>query len=263
VPTASGAWAGLAAATAAATATVGSYAWNHRGESKPDSSLGSKVLETKLSQAQPLVEKEGPDGSDSGRSTEVPASTARSEVEDPEQAEVRNEDSHAEEDNEEEQAITYSDAELKALDKRKKRDPLKGLRTKFLLAARKRTASWVTVLVHGVEMVVNGELTELKLQRPRWTMLQIGKEVFPLAGIALQLDAEVLKLVVANSELNQLDGAQDKDARVFCLTMESAYAAMELALALKTARASADTGAGIGAWGDRHPDSLKRPPPAE
>jgi len=139
-------------------------------------------------------------------------------------------------------------------------------RSALLRSAQKRVTSWVTVLVKGVVLTVNGEPSELRLTQPGRTHLSIGSEnasVLPLVGLALRLEGPVLRLVVA--ALPQAGGVGGGEDRTFAIEFDSDEVdmALELALTLKTLRANADSGAGVLAWGERPADSLKRPPPAE
>jgi hypothetical protein len=135
----------------------------------------------------------------------------------------------------------------------KRLDPFKGRRQRLLAAARKRTASWVAILIRGFHVRADGDYVEMKLQGPKWQNLLIGSESLPLVSTAFRLEGEVLRLVT-----EEVTG--DK---IITLELEESSWALELALALKTLRAEADTGGGVCAWEVRPADDLKRPPPAE
>lgn len=144
----------------------------------------------------------------------------------------------------------------------KKRRPFRKKRAQFLGEARKRVASWVTLLIRGIELDVDGEVREVKLQRPRRDKLVIGYRAFPLVGLALQLEGQVLTVVADISD--SIAGCDNEQpCRTFRIHFLHSQMALEFALTLKVLRAGADTGAGIYDWGERQPDHLKRPEPAE
>mmetsp|Transcript_32947 Transcript_32947/g.71878 ORF Transcript_32947/g.71878 Transcript_32947/m.71878 type:complete len:116 (+) Transcript_32947:147-494(+) len=115
-------------------------------------------------------------------------------------------------------------------------------------------------MLRGLELTVNGQPCEVKLKYPRWTELHVGSEVLSLVGLGLRLDGEVLTLVVADDDNGR--GAEGGE-RTFSVQFEHWNIALELALALKTLRGNADTGAGISMFVDPPADELQRPPPAE
>jgi len=228
------------AALVAATAAAGS-AWVYRGGHGAGDGCAesfSKAGSNWFTAAEPLMTKQD-GGIDSSRSTEYAETTVRTESS-----------------TETEEAITEEVA--KPL---KRRDPFKGNRQRLILAARERTASWVALLIRGFDVTADGERVEMKLQNPRWSKLMVGDQVFPLVSMGLRLESEFLQLVSSGDDgvsLGELDGE-----RVVTIELDKSEWCLELAVALKALRAEADTGAGIGAWGDRPADHLKRPPPAE
>lgn len=135
----------------------------------------------------------------------------------------------------------------------KPRDPFKGHRQRLLAAARKRTASWVALLIRGFDVRADGNTVSIQLQGPSWRRLAVGSESLSLVSIAFRLEGNELRLVTEEAA----------GERVITLELEDDSWALELALALKTLRAEADTGGGVCAWGERPADELKRPPPVE
>eukprot|EP00747_Dinoflagellata_sp_TGD_P165866 gnl/TRDRNA2_/TRDRNA2_187820_c0_seq1.p1 gnl/TRDRNA2_/TRDRNA2_187820_c0~~gnl/TRDRNA2_/TRDRNA2_187820_c0_seq1.p1 ORF type:complete len:360 (-),score=76.99 gnl/TRDRNA2_/TRDRNA2_187820_c0_seq1:83-1162(-) len=129
------------------------------------------------------------------------------------------------------------------------------VRAVLMSKVRKRAASWVTILIRGVELVVNSDLKEVKLNHPRCDKLLIGEEAVSLVATALQLEGEVLTLAISDDA----EGCK----RAFKIELENLDMALEMTLALKILRANADTGAGIADWGERPADRLERPLPAE
>lgn len=222
------------AALAAATA-AGRSVWLWRGDGTIESGayVSSKVDYASHTTAEPLMGKQEPSISDpdSSRSTEIPESIAPAESD--------------------EELSQGSSPHLK------RRDPFKGHRQQLLLAARKRTASWVALLIRGFDVTADGERCEMRLQGPSWKKLTVGKQVFPLVRLGLRLEEGLLRLVANDAE------SDDVGERVVDIEPDVADWALELALALKALRAEADTGAGIGDWEERPADNLKRPPPAE
>lgn len=227
------------AAVAAATAAAGSSFLRRPGG---DVEKANKVDSGWGAAAHPLMAKPSPEsGGDSLRSTELAESTER-----PEPTEESQEQ-------EEEQERVAQEAETSM----KRRDPFKGHRQRLLMAAQKRTASWVALLIKGLEVTVDDERIELRLQGSRWHTLGIGKEIFPLMSLAFRLEHGLLSLAVSTNE-DDVEGE-----RVIALELDDNKWSLELAVALKTLRGEADSGAGISAWGGRPADRLKRPPPAE
>lgn len=148
--------------------------------------------------------------------------------------------------------------ELLSQSKQKARDPYRGRRQLLLPEVRKNATSWQMGLFYGSNMVVNGEVCEVKLE-PRDKRLWIAEESLPLVGLAIRLDEAHLHLVVAVDE----SPTGEKD---FLVELPTVRDALEMAVALKALRASADDGSGVADWGDRPTDMVKRmrrPPPAE
>lgn len=225
------------AAVAAATAAAGSSFLRRPGG---DAEKASKVVSAWGAAAHPLMAKQSPEsGGDSLRSTELAESTER--------AEPTEEGKEEDEQQEEVQEVTPM----------KRRDPFKGHRQRLLMAAQKRTASWVALLIKGLAVTVDDERIELRLQGSRWHKLGIGKEIFPLMSLAFRLEHGLLSLAISTNE-DDVEGE-----RVIALELDDNKWSLELAVALKTLRGEADSGAGISAWGGRPADRLKRPPPAE
>ncbi|CAE8618503.1 unnamed protein product [Polarella glacialis] len=126
---------------------------------------------------------------------------------------------------------------------------------------RRLVASWTAALIHtGVKLEVDGKRTCLKLV-PDTYSLAVGEEVLQLIDLAFELQGQVLRLVTTNSG----GGGPEPGvgSRSYALALPDADHALELALTLKVLRAEADSGAGVGAFTERPPDQLGRPPPAE
>jgi len=138
----------------------------------------------------------------------------------------------------------------------KRRDPYRRKRPYLRRLAKRRISSWVTALVRGSKMVVNGEICQVALKYPGLKELIVGTCRLPLTGLGLRLNGNVLT-VVASSD------AQGGEGRTFDFEFDDGDTAVELALTLKVARGTADTGAGVFEWGERVPDMLKRPAPVE
>jgi len=174
------------------------------------------------------------------------------------------------------------------------RDRFRGKRRRLMNIAAEHTRSWAAALaLRGIEVIVDGQLRNLRLEPPSWRALllsapllaesatevqaevgeeagddeeaevdgseQVGEEAaeerLPLLGLALRLELpSTLVLVVGCG----------RDARLIRLWFPDRDVAVELALALKALRSAADVGAGISDWlVDREPDRFARPPPAE
>lgn len=159
---------------------------------------------------------------------------------------------------------------------------------KFIKQAEDCANGWAAALaLSGVELVVNGELLDVRLKPPHWTKLQFrrkpeevtdepgaateglaerprpidkGCQDLPLVGLGFRIDhcRPTVLVLCAGPEANS-----GEEERIFNISLSSDTEALELALALKVLRASADTGCGIADWGDRPLDDLKRPPPIE
>mmetsp|Transcript_18023 Transcript_18023/g.57179 ORF Transcript_18023/g.57179 Transcript_18023/m.57179 type:complete len:273 (+) Transcript_18023:100-918(+) len=159
---------------------------------------------------------------------------------------------------EEAEASSAAEELEEAPPKRRRRFParFRGRQAQLLESARKTVDAWIAALaLTGVEVLLDGAPSELKLEGGGWGKLLLGGEVLPLVGLALRLEQHVLNLVLPDG-----DGAGERSFRV---ELSDADTALELALTLKVLRGSADTGAGIWAWGERPADQLSRPPPAE
>lgn len=116
-------------------------------------------------------------------------------------------------------------------------------RRKKMEEARRRIQCWVTVLMQGWEVPVNGKVQELQLCNKN-TVLAIGDRQIHLAGVAFRHNSTDLTLLVDGEELT--------------IDVGDTQQAVELLLCFKTVRAGADSGAGLGSWGDRPDDVFTR-----
>lgn len=147
-------------------------------------------------------------------------------------------------------------------------------RAMLMRKARKHVASWMTLLVRGVELPVDGKLRKLQVFPPYKELTISGgggeeagetkeaRESLPLDKLALKFDR--------NDELSHggdLILAADGQERVVGLLSEAGMRndiwVLGLALCLKALRGQADNGAGMGGWVERLPDELSLPPAAD